>query len=239
MCSPTSVNPWASGLYVVPLRNCPPCPTHIKVATRPFKTLGVPDPFPSHSLLRKETRCQGEPCWFSAQATDPSEEEGRLRLGDPCQVPCNTSSGPSSSQPLPPSHRGLGCTSQSRTDRELGEMEAFPGQFDVTSLEGGACHPIEEGADGSITSPCGACHRPAASRPPPPSCPPIAQPSTEAEGCGPDAIAVSITNCCSHSCCQERNGGCICVHRVPCMGPETTVLGYGKQQGSPHSALLG
>lgn len=29
--------------------------------------------------------------------------------------PCSTSSGPSNSQPLPPSHRGFGCTSQSST----------------------------------------------------------------------------------------------------------------------------
>lgn len=29
--------------------------------------------------------------------------------------PCRTSSGPSSSQPLPPNQRGLGCTSQSST----------------------------------------------------------------------------------------------------------------------------
>lgn len=41
-----------------------------------------------------------------------SSEEGRFRSEDLVprgrQIPCNTSSGPSRSQPLPPSHRGLG-----------------------------------------------------------------------------------------------------------------------------------
>jgi hypothetical protein len=116
-----------------------------EVATRPFKTLGVPDPLPSHSLPRKEAHCQGKPHSFSAQAIgtrlgsqpaslwpmDSLVRKAGSDLGTwhaQGQVPCNTSSGPSSSQPLPPSHRGLGCTSQSRTDRELGEREGgLPG----------------------------------------------------------------------------------------------------------------
>ena len=44
---------------------------------------------------------------------DPGSAVGWQHL----QVPCNVSSGPSRSQPLPPSHRGLGCTSQSKTDK--------------------------------------------------------------------------------------------------------------------------
>lgn len=39
-----------------------------------------------------------------------------VRLGFTRHVPCSTSSGPSRSQPLPPSHRGFGCTSQSKTN---------------------------------------------------------------------------------------------------------------------------
>lgn len=37
--------------------------------------------------------------------------------------PCKTSSGPSKSQPLPPNHRGLGWTSQSKTVQYMRERE--------------------------------------------------------------------------------------------------------------------